>query len=59
MFLLAIPMSYVCIRSSQQLLSQHINKLPVHGAFLTADVSGLHLSGHGGLPKYQTPAHSK
>ena len=58
MFLLAIPMSHVSI-SSQQLLSQHINKLPVHGAFLTANVSGLHLSGHGGLPKYQSPAHSK
>ena len=52
-------MSYVCISSSQLLLSQHINKLPVHGAFLTADVSGLHLSGHGGLPKYQTLAYSK
>ena len=52
MFLLALLMSNVCISSLQQLLSQHINKLLVHGAFLTADVSGLHLLGHGGLPKY-------
>ena len=31
---------------------------PAHGAFPAADVSGLHLSGHGGFPKQWAPANS-
>ena len=32
---------------------------PAHGAFLAADVSGLHLSGHVGFPENEAPAISK
>ena len=55
-----LPYIYaVYISCLRRLLSQHTNKLPVHGAFSTADVSGLHLSGHEGLAKCQAPAHYK